>query len=112
MRIFMLTLALAAVLSSAPPVARAADAVPKFDTARNCKAETADTSGIGESLASCVRDEEQARKELADQWDQFAKENKVACIRSTSLDGTPSYVELETCLEMTPDNGARPKGKP
>ena len=52
-------------------------------------------------LEDCSKDEEEARDELANQWNQFAREDKTACIRETSADGTPSYVELETCLEMT-----------
>lgn len=110
MRIFIITLALAAALLNAPQIVRAADAVPKFDIARNCKAETADASGVGESISSCTEDEERARQELAGRWDQFGREDKVTCIRATSLDGTPSYVELQTCLEMAADNRTRLKG--
>lgn len=108
----MLMLALVAALTSAPHNARAADAVPKFDIARNCKAEVAAAAGIGETLASCSKDEEQARNELTEQWSEFARKDKVACIRETSADGTPSYVELQTCLEMSADNRARFKAKP
>jgi hypothetical protein len=82
---------------------RAADAVPKFDIARICKAETAETVGIGETLASCMKAEEQARTQVAGQWSKFAAQDKAACIGESSIDGTPSYVELETCLEMAAD---------
>ena len=101
MKKHLLLLALAVAFTSIPHFARAADGVPKFDIARNCKAEVADAAGIGETLASCTKDEEKARDELANQWSQLAREDKTACIRETSADGTPSYVELETCLEMT-----------
>jgi hypothetical protein len=43
---------------------------------------------------------------LAPQWDRFSKADKTACIAETSLDGTPSYVELQTCLEMAADASA------
>jgi hypothetical protein len=109
-RIFLLTLAVA--LTSAPQIARAADAVPKFDVVRNCKAEVADGAGTGETLASCTKDEEQARQELAEHWSEFAREEKTTCVRETNGDGTPSYVELQTCLEMTSDSRARFKSKP
>lgn len=111
MRIVMLLMALAAVPSNAPRLANAADAVPKFDIARNCKGETAIASGVEETMASCVRAEEQAKNELAGQWGRFARDDKAACIGATSLDGTPSYVELQTCLEMYADNRARLGGK-
>jgi len=95
-------------LLAGSPQSRAADAVPKFDIARNCKAEVGSGSaGIGETMASCTADEERARDELAPQWSTFAQSDKTTCIRSTSTDGSPSYVELQTCLEMTAH--ARPK---
>jgi hypothetical protein len=28
------------------------------------------------------------------------QEDRTVCIREAGLDGTPSYVELQTCLEM------------
>lgn len=108
----LILLAVLGATSGAPYVARAADAVPKFDVARNCKAETADAAGVGETLASCVKDEEEARSELPRQWDHFTQADKAACIRATSMDGTPSYVELVTCLEIASDNNVRLRGKP
>lgn len=84
-----------------------ADAVPKFDTARSCKAETAGNAGIGETMESCLRDEQQARDELASQWSSFASTDKSTCIRETSSDGLPSYVELQTCLEMATEVRAK-----
>jgi hypothetical protein len=107
MRTSILILALAAAFSNAPPGARAADTVPKFDIVKNCKAEMAATSAVGGTQASCEKDEEQARQQLIQKWAQFAKDDKLACIRETRSDGSPSYVELETCLEIATDNKAR-----
>ena len=108
MRTSILILALAAAFSNAPPGARAADTVPKFDIVKNCKAEMAATARVG-TQASCTQDEEQARQQLIQKWGQFAKDDKLACIRETRSDGSPSYVELVTCLEMATDNKARIK---
>lgn len=107
MRTFIFVLALGAALTSLPHGAFAADGVPKFDISGNCKAETAEASGIGESMAQCVADEQQAKDELAQQWGQYEQQDKTACIRETSADGTPSYVELQTCLEMSADLKSR-----
>ncbi len=93
----------AAILITGSHGVRAADAVPKFDIARICKAETAETVGIGETLASCMKAEEQARTQLAGQWSKFTAKDKAACISESSIDSTPSYVELQTCLEMASD---------
>ncbi|MGY3615193.1 hypothetical protein [Bradyrhizobium sp. USDA 10063] len=93
----------AAISITASHGVRAADAVPKFDIARICKAETAETVGIGETLASCMKAEEQARTQVAGQWSKFTAKDKAACTSESSIDGTPSYVELQTCLEMASD---------
>lgn len=85
--------------------ARAADTFPKFDIQHNCKLEVSETSGIGETLESCVADESRARDELRPHWNDFRKADQSSCVRETSLDGTPSYVELQICLEMARDSG-------
>ena len=111
MRTSIFIAALVAILSNAPLAARAADPLPKFDIAKNCKAEVAENTGIGETFESCTRDEEQARQQLIPQWDHFSREDKSTCIRETSMDGSPSYVELQTCLEIANDSRAMLKDK-
>jgi hypothetical protein len=107
MRIAVVSLSFAVLLLNAPYGARAEDAVPGFDIAANCKAEVVVTGGFGETVDYCTRAEENSKQQLAKQWAQFAKADKAQCILETSSDGTPSYVELETCLELASDNGAR-----
>src|SRR5271169_1895177 len=100
MRTSIFIAALVAAPSTVPLTARAADSVPKFDIAKNCKADLTVSTGSGETLESCTHDEEQARDQLGPQWSQFRQQDKTFCIREAGLDGTPSYVELQTCLEM------------
>jgi hypothetical protein len=85
--------------------ARAADKFPNFNVEHNCKVETSETSGVGETQESCINDELRARHELEPNWAKFPKADQVTCVRETSLDGTPSYVELQICLEMSRDSG-------
>lgn len=85
--------------------ARAADTFPVFNIEHNCKVETSVTTGVGETLESCINDELRAREELKPNWSSFRKADQVTCVRETSLDGTPSYVELQICLEMARDSG-------
>ena len=108
MRTTILIAALAAAISSIAFAAYAADPFPKFDIAKNCKAEVAENSGIGETLESCTHDEQQAMQELMPQWDHYRREDKTVCIREAGLDGSPSYVELQTCLEIADD---KPRAK-
>jgi len=104
MRKFIILAALGAAVSiAASDGVRAADAVPKFDIAGICKAETAETVGIGETLESCMKAEEQSRMQLTGQWSKYTAQDKASCIGESSIDSTPSYVELQTCLEMAAD---------
>ena len=65
-----------------------ADAVPKFDVARECQFE----AGSKEELDRCVTDETQAREQLQTEWAQFTPSAKTQCNQEN--------VELQTCLEM------------
>jgi hypothetical protein len=84
-------------LASLHPIA-VADALPKFDIGKECRAET-DTR-IAEQR--CEADEQQARDELQKEWGQFAAHDVAECNKETEV-ASPSYVELLTCLEMSRD---------
>jgi|SRR5216683_2316007 hypothetical protein len=80
-----------------------ADRVPKFDIARSCKLDMAATAGLSvdQSTKSCIRDEQQARQQLGSQWSKFSAQNRANCSSQESIGGTPSYVSLLTCLQMS-----------
>jgi hypothetical protein len=99
---FVATAVLFGFLASISPTSAATDTVPKFDIERNCRTELSGGSSTGETMASCKADEERARDELIPRWNVFSQADKKLCIQETQIDGTPSYVELETCLEMAP----------
>ena len=79
-----------------------ADGVPKFDITRNCKLDIAATAGltVDQSLKSCIDDEKKARLQLGSQWSKFPAASRVSCTSQESIGGTPSYVSLQTCLQM------------
>jgi hypothetical protein len=81
------------------PLTTVADSVPKFDITRECRAER----GSQAMQERCAEDETLARDRLQPQWIQFSPHDKAVCISETSMDGTPSYVELQVCLEMARD---------
>lgn len=93
----LMTMVLAANL--AIPTIPVADSVPKFDIARNCRVE----SPAGADPNTCIQEEQEALTELQNQWTTFGAVDKVTCTKETSMDGTPSYVELLTCVEMARD---------
>lgn len=86
------------ILASLHPIA-IADAVPQFDIVRECQGE----GGTKEAEQRCATDEMNARDQLRAEWVQFSSSSKLQCIGETSIDGTSSYVELLTCLEMERD---------
>jgi hypothetical protein len=77
----------------------AAGDIPAFDIPRSCKAE----GSTVESVNRCTRDERKAREQVQTEWSQFGPAAKSTCARETSIDGTHSYVEFLTCLEMARD---------
>ncbi len=87
------------VILASLPLTTVADGVPKFDIVRECQSE----GGPKAVLDRCVADETAARDQLQPQWIQFALQDKAVCMRETNTDGSPSYVELLTCLEMARD---------
>jgi hypothetical protein len=79
-----------------------ADGVPKFDINRSCKLDVAATTGLSvdQSIKSCMKDEQKAKQQLAGQWSKFPAASRVSCTSQESIGGTPSYVSLQTCLQM------------
>jgi hypothetical protein len=91
------------------PLAAGADGVPKLNAEPSCRA-AADAAAMGalpganmRDLASCMRDEDEARDTLSNEWVQFSERDKQRCVSETQTGGSPSYVELLVCLEMIRD---------
>ena len=86
------------ILTSMYPIP-IADAVPKFNISRECQSE----GGTKDTQDKCAKDETQARDQLQKEWTQFTASDKTQCYGETNADGSPSYVELLTCLQMARD---------
>ena len=99
MRAFLLITSLIAALTNGPDLASAADTVPKFDIAKECRSE----GGSKAVQEKCAEDEATARDQVQPVWVQSSAADKANCVKATSADGSPSYVELLTCLEMARD---------
>jgi hypothetical protein len=90
------------IVLSSQLVMPVADGVPKFDIARSCKLDIAATTGltVDQPLKSCMNDEQRAKRQLAGQWLRFPAPSRESCVSQESIGGTPSYVSLQTCLQM------------
>jgi hypothetical protein len=90
-----------ALLALPSPGSAKGDKVPNFDVARSCQEARAYT-GDDKDLAyrGCMKDENEARAELARKWAHFKPGDRKDCVAQGAAP-VPSYVELLTCLEMS-----------
>jgi hypothetical protein len=90
------------IVLSSQLVMPVADGVPMFDVARSCKLDVAATAGLSvdQSIKSCVNDEQKAKQQLTSQWSKFPAPSRASCTSQESIGGTPSYVSLQTCLQL------------
>ena len=91
------------VVLSTQLVIAVADGMPKYDIARGCRADNTQafdlSTGQNETIKKCVSDEQGAMEQLQTQWSQFRESDRAQCSVDASIGGTPSYVELLTCLQ-------------
>lgn len=90
------------IVLSSQLVMPVADGLPTFDIARSCKLDAAAAAGLSldQSVKSCMNDEQRAKRQLAGQWSKLPAPSRASCVSQESIGGTPSYVSLQTCLQM------------
>jgi hypothetical protein len=81
-----------------------ADSVPRLDIVHSCRSAGASSVMGAQSgtrnASACEQDENDARGKLQQDWGIYSGDERDRCTRLTTLGGSPSYVELLTCLEM------------
>lgn len=82
-----------------------ADGVPKFNIERSCELdrEAAEDTNLVQPIEKCISDEKQAKQQLEKEWSQFSASDRASCVADTMTDDTPSYVELQICLDLAKD---------
>jgi flagellar biosynthesis component FlhA len=96
-----LALVITVALSSTAALAQPGNQVPTFNINRNCSSEAAEGVDIQSTMANCVRDEADAKKQLDQEWSKLGSDLKRECVGESEIGGDQSYVELLTCLEMS-----------
>jgi hypothetical protein len=99
-------LSAALIFAGASASAAQSGAMPTIDVQKNCRAAEAVLSalfgnGTGDDYKSCVSDEQEARDKLLKEWGSFSTREKGLCVQPKEY--LPSYVEWQSCLEMTQD---------
>ena len=103
----MIASALLALAVGSPLFIAVAD-VPAYDVSPACRAAVTVMPG---SFEACMKDEQGARAQLAASWDRFSGPQRDSCVQTESMGGSPSYVELLTCLQMARDAQTLPQNK-
>jgi hypothetical protein len=85
-----------------------AETLPNFDIGPTCRGATRPEAALRDKSADAAREicfnkENVARDELKDKWAAFPLEHRASCVRTTSVGGIPSYVQLQSCLETRRD---------
>jgi hypothetical protein len=82
-----------------------ADDVPNFDVTKSCHAGQSIATTV-DPFEACMKKEREARDQLKAQWNQFRQEDKARCVELCNCGNVAgSYIELLTCLEMSPASG-------
>jgi hypothetical protein len=78
------------------------DQVPKFNVEPSCKGAAAASTQMvdAQSVATCMADENEARRQLEPLWQSFPVATRNRCIAEASGQGLASYVELLVCLQI------------
>jgi hypothetical protein len=73
-----------------------ADNPPRFDIEASCKG----VASAGGTPSACREDERKAQTALEAKWQAYRPANRNQCLEAAKLVGSPSYVQLLTCLEL------------
>jgi hypothetical protein len=95
-----LLLVSAAVAFSTPAFAEADAAMPELDVQRSCRDTWSPGLAVEQDFRVCVGDEALAKKLLASKWTSYPAGARARCRAETTIQASPSYVDLTTCLDL------------
>jgi hypothetical protein len=106
----------AGFLALAITAIESAENLPNFDVGPTCRGATRPEAALRDKTADAARNicfskENQARDELKEKWVAFPLEHRASCVRTTSVGGIPSYVQLQSCLETRRDAARMKNGR-
>jgi hypothetical protein len=94
------TLACALVFGSVWGSAATAQQLPRFNIEAICSTAQALTAEDRDPVQGCIRDETAAERQLEQVWTATAAADRETCAAETQVGGSPSYVDVLTCLQM------------
>lgn len=102
----MLSAALLSLSLSTGLVIPVADGPPRFNIDATCEA-AAKAGGGDRTAVACRDDERKAQTSLEAKWESYRPASRNECVESTRLVGSPSYVQVLTCLEIAAANAGK-----
>jgi hypothetical protein len=85
---------------AALPASAALGDAPTLNVQATCRATPAVNLDQQATYDNCMRSENAARDRLNKTWGKMRADWRSTCLKTTTLGGVPSYVELLTCVEM------------
>src|ERR1700738_4784094 len=79
------------------------DKVPDLNFQPICRESGPANLAGKDNMQTCLEAEGVARDALAKQWSKFQPADRARCVRLSTTNGSASYVEVLTCLEMDRD---------
>jgi hypothetical protein len=96
-----------ALLAGFPLLAAASPSgPPAVDVNTTCHARGVEKSAV----QNCIREEQSAGEELKKMWAQVPGTTRQNCAAEIKIGGSPSYVDLLTCVQMDQWSRERPPG--
>lgn len=92
----------------APLVLAVSDTVPAFNFEPSCRGGMDVGANQTQRFQKCMNEEAAARTRLQASWAQYPAKDRTVCTDTARI-GTPSYIELLTCLEMARAAAGMPK---
>jgi hypothetical protein len=84
--------------------------LPRLDIEATCKAAQPLIPQDRNPYESCMRDETSAERQLQGIWSSTAAGQRDTCAQEAQIGGTPSYVDMLTCLQVA--QGTTPTAPP
>jgi hypothetical protein len=100
----------ALVLSSIGGLSATAQELPHFDIEKICRSAQALTEEDRNPVQTCMKDEADAERQLRAIWRSANSAHRENCAAETRIGGSPSYVDVLTCLELA--EGVPPAAQP
>jgi hypothetical protein len=100
------TLIAALFIASVGCSGASAQQVPQINIEASCRTAQLLTLEERDPVEACMRDEAAAQRQLQAIWSGAPAAQRDTCAAETQVGGSPSYVDVLTCLEMYQSNAS------